>query len=192
MNNYTTKDTNPMSWNEFDVHIQALIDQINTYCTQHTMTIDVICPLLRSGGIVGSILANKMKIIPQLPVQFKYSYKPTTITQIISVPDILVDVPAAMNILLVDGNTATGSMAAKAAEVVQNTYPTATIYLATLAKVYGVCAKIEGIAHIFCGTLADEKQTATKQEKQAYSIRSGVTIFPWENTESELAEINAF
>ena len=133
-----------MSWQEFDQLIEVLIQKINDDLKDKG-GVNVISQLHRTGGIIGSILAIKMKIIPLLPVQFKYSYNPTKITQIISIPDILIEVPENMNIVLAEGNTSSGSIAKQAAKAIKEKYPKAKIYLATLTKVYGGFEELEGI-----------------------------------------------
>lgn len=190
MNTYTEKHINRMEWQEFDALIEVLIEQI----TEHlggTENIHAISPLLRTGGIVGSVLAIKMGIIPMLPVQFKYSYNPTEITQIISVPDILVPIPEDANIILAEGNTSSGSIAQRAARAIKEKYPKANTYLATLSKVYGGFDKLENIEKVFYGVMTNEDFKATPQEVTTLGLRDGITIFPWEKTEDELADLNA-
>jgi len=100
MKKVTTEDANPMTWEEFDHLINNLIQDISAYFNKKGEKVHAISQLHRTGGIVGSTLAIKMKVIPLLPVQFKYSYNPTRIDQIITVPDFLVDLPEDMNIML--------------------------------------------------------------------------------------------
>ncbi|HEY4502530.1 MAG TPA: hypothetical protein VJH21_01730 [Candidatus Paceibacterota bacterium] len=190
MDKYTEKDTNPMSWEEFDKLTNVLIQKITDYF-EGTKNVRVVSQLHRTGGIVGSVLAIKMEIVPLLPLQFKYSYNPTEIRQIISVPNILVDVPEEMNIVLAEGNTSSGLIAKRAAQVIKEKYPKAKIYLATLAKVYGGFETLEGIEQIFYGTMTNENFKATPEEAKRLGLREGVTIFPWEKIENELADINA-
>ncbi|MDD5721504.1 MAG: hypothetical protein PHT16_03630 [Candidatus Pacebacteria bacterium] len=191
MSNYTEKDANPMSWNEFDDLINVLIEKINKYFKEQNKQVHVISQLHRTGGIVGSTLAIKMKIIPLLPLQFKYSYYPTKITQIISVPDILVDVPEDMNIILAEGNTSSGSVAKEAVKAIKAKYPKAKIYLATLTKVYGGFEELEGVEKVFYGAMTNERFRATPEEVEKLGLRKGITIFPWENTKEELFDVNA-
>jgi hypothetical protein len=126
MSTYSDKDTNLMSWKEFDELTNVLIEKI----TDHfggTQNVHVISQLHRTGGIIGSILAIRMGIVPLLPVQFKYSYNPTEIKQVISVPDILVPIPEEMNIILAEGNTSSGSIVKMAAKAIKEKYPKAKI-----------------------------------------------------------------
>lgn len=191
MSNYTEKDTNPMSWEEMNGLINILIEKINKYFDEQNQKVDVISQLHRTGGIVGSLLAIKMGVIPLLPVQFKYSHNPTKINQIISVPDILVSVPDDMNVILAEGNTSSGSVAKEATKVIKAKYPKAKIYLATLTKVYGGFEELEGIDKVFYGVMTNEKFKATPDEVKKLGLREGITIFPWENTKEELIEVNS-
>lgn len=190
VNKYTEKDTNPMSWQEFDELTDVLIKKI----TDHfggTENVHVISQLHRTGGIVGGVLAIKMGVVPSLPVQFKYSYNPTEIKQIISLPDILVPIPEEMNVILAEGNTNSGAIAKRTAQAIREKYPRAKIYLATLSKVYGGFEELEGIEKVFYGIMTNESFKATPEEVENLSLRKGITIFPWEKAESELADINA-
>jgi hypothetical protein len=191
MDKFTKADTNKMQWEEFDILVYKLITDVNQHFSQYGGKVDVVSQLHRTGGIVGSTMAIKMKIIPLLPVQFKYSYNPTRIDQIIGIPDILVDVPEDMNILLCEGNTSSGSIATRAAKAIHEKYPKAKIYLATLVKVFGCPDKLEGIEHIFHGVISNENFKATEKQKQTLDIREGITIFPWEKVKDELTDINA-
>ena len=190
MADYTEKDTNLMTWTEFDELIAVLIKKITTRLGG-TKNVHVISQLHRTGGIVGSVLAIKMGVVPLLPLQFKYSYNPTKINQITSVPDILVDVPEEMNVILAEGNTSSGSIAKAATKAIKEKYPKAKVYLATLAKVYGGFEELEGIEEVFYGTMTDENFKATDEERKRLNLRPKITIFPWENPQSELNDINA-
>ncbi len=181
---FSKKDTNPMTWQEVDELIDVLLTRI-------PKDINVIAPLLRTGGIVGGILSIKMKVLTMLPVQFKYSYNPTQINQILSIHDILSPIPTPMNVLLCEGNTSSGSIATKAAAAIKEKYPQAKIYLATLTKVFGGNEKLEGIEEVFYGVMTDENFKASEEEYKNLKLRKGITIFPWESVDDELSDINA-
>src|SRR3989344_9503839 len=182
MTTFTTKDANLMNWEEFSQITDDLISKINTYF-EDKEKINVITPLLRTGGIIGGILSIKMKVFTMLPVQFKYSYNPKAVNQVISIPDILINISQPMNILLCEGNTSTGALAMKAVTSVKEKYPEAKIYLATLTKIHDGPKRLEGIEEIFYGRLTDEKLTATEEERVKYNLLTGITIFPWENAD---------
>jgi hypothetical protein len=187
---FSEADINNMSWEEVQSLTEVLSVKVKEFFSGHNESVHVISPLLRTGGIVGGIMAIKNKVEIMLPVQFKYTYNPKAIIQITSVPDLLVDVDQKMNILLCEGNTSSGSIAVRAAEAIHEKYPTAKIYLATLTKVYGGPELLEGIQEIFYGRLSNENKTASNPEIEALNIRKGITIFPWEDPKSELEELN--
>ncbi len=180
-----------MDWGELDALIEALIKKTAEYFSARNQKIDVIAPLLRTGGVVGAVMSIKMHVFTMLPVQFKYSYKPTVINQVISVPEILTSIPEEITIVMCEGNTSTGSIAVRAAAAIKAKYPKAKIYLATLTKVFGGPESLEGIEEIFYGRMSDENFKASEKEIHDLSLRRGITIFPWENAEEELADINA-
>lgn len=182
---FSIEHTNKMTWEEVDRLIDALLIRISD------KKISVIAPLLRTGGIVGGVVSIKAKIETMLPVQFKHSYHPTAIHQVVSIPDILDAVPDPLNILLCEGNTSSGSTAIRAAAAIKQKYPQAKVYLATLTKVYGCPDVLEGIEEIFYGTMTDENFKASEEEIQQLNLRRGITILPWEDAEAELSDINA-
>ena len=191
MIHYDLSHTNTVSWEEFDQLVDRLQQDIEAFFSTQSVSIDVVSPLHRSGGVLGSILAVKLRVIPLLPVQIKSSYQPRRLTQVSTLSDLLVDLPEAPTILLCEGNTNSGLTAARAAAVLHEKHPTAKIYLATLAKVFDGPEQIDGIEHIFTGVLTDENFTATPKQLADGSIRPGITIFPWENAEDELVDVNA-
>jgi hypothetical protein len=191
MTKFTKQNTNQMKWSEVDHLIDEIISKMSAYFANGNETVNVIAPLLRTGGIVGGIISIKMHILAMLPVQLKYFYNPTTIKQVLSIPEILIDVPNPMNILLCEGNTSSGSISIKAAKVIKEKYPQAKIYLATLTKVFGCPENLEGIEHIFYGRMTNENFKATDDEKKEFDLRDGITIFPWEDADDELLDINA-
>ena len=191
MSNFAENDVNRMSWEEFSKLMESLISEVSNHFQKNNQRIDVIAPMLRTGGIVGGMLAIKMKVETMLPVQFKYSYNPTTINQITTLPDILPKISESPNILLCEGNTSSGSIATKAAKAIKEKYPNSKIYLATITKVYEGPESLEGIDGIFYGQMTNESFKATPEQESSLNLRKGITIFPWETAEDELADINA-
>jgi len=187
---FSSGQTNPLSWSEFDQYTRTLQQKVEKFFYNKKEKIDVICPLHRTGGIVGGILSIRMKILPILPTQFKYFFNPTSIKQISTLPDFLIAIPEKANILFCEGNTNAGSISTAAARIIKEKYPEAKIYLATVCKVFGGPEKLAGIEDIFYGVMTDEAFKAEAEDFQKYELRKGITIFPWENIEDELTEIN--
>lgn len=185
---YTKEDINNMSWEEFDLLMNVLVKKVDSYFKETNQKIDLITPLHRTGGIIAGIMSIKLGVIPLLPVQFKHSIE--KINQISTLPELLIDLPENPNILFCEGNTSAGSVSKKAVELIKEKYPSSKIYLATVSKVYGGPEEIEGIEKIFYGVLTNENNKATDEEIVRLKIRKGITIFPWEKVEDELAELN--
>ncbi len=137
MKKYTLVDTSLMSWTEFGEVIESLIAKIQVYAEDTSIVFDAVAPILRNGAIPGTMIANKLQIITQLPIQVKYNhpniqpeqllpfYKPLTHN--------LRDEP---NILITECNTFSGKSALIAAEIILANYPKAHLFYATIAKVY--------------------------------------------------------
>jgi hypothetical protein len=188
---FTRAHINLMSWTEFGELTELLFHEVAQHFERYGQEIDVIAPLLRTGGIIGGIMGIRAKIIPTLPIQLKYSYNPTNVNQIISLPEFIIKGSNEPKILLCEGNTNSGGTAKRAALLIKQRYPQAKIFLATLTKVFGGPEKLEGIEKIFYGRLTDENFCASEEERDKYSLRRGITIFPWEDAQSELNDINS-
>ncbi len=191
MTKFTISDINPVSYEELGEFMDVLSSKIETYFRDKDEKIDIIVPLLRTGGITGGILSIRLRVLNVLPVQFKYFYNPTTIKQILSLPEILTEIPESPNILLTEGNTSSGSIAKEAAKLLKQKYPNSKIYHATVSKVYGGPEKLDNIEEIFYSVLTNENFKADEKEIAELHIRKGITIFPWENAEDELRDINS-
>ncbi len=70
-------------------------------------------------------------------------------------------------------------------------YPTATIYYATVAKVYGGPENIDNAKEYFFGIQTNEYFKASANEEKRLGLRPKITIFPWETAAYELADINS-
>jgi hypoxanthine phosphoribosyltransferase len=184
---FTSADTNPVSWAELGCWVEKLAAEIIAI----TGPVHAVAPLLRSGGVLGSMLAIRFGTIPILPLQFKYAYSPTRLERLLEPPMLRFSLPDAPTILLTEGNTSSGRTAQAGANLLRESLPNARFYLATLTKVYGGPDKIDGIEHIFYGSLTDEAFRTTPEQRQKLNLRAGITIFPWENIDDELRDINS-
>ena len=193
---YTINDTNHMDWVEFGEILNALIKKLDDYQKEHNMKFDMIAPILRSGGIPATAIANRFKIMRFLPVQVKYVYNendPTKMEhkQMLALPEILQDIPDSPNILVCETNTGSGKSANKSIALIKEKYPTSTIYYATIAKVYGGPDNLEYVKEYFWGIQTNEYFKANYEETKNLGLRSKITIFPWETAEFELSDINS-
>lgn len=185
-----------MDWSEFGKILNVLIQKLDDYQKEHTIRFDIVAPILRSGGIPATAIANKFKITRLLPVQVKYVYDendPSKIEhkQMLSLPEILQDTPENPNILVCETNTGSGDSAKKSIALIKEKYPVSTIYYATIAKVYGGPDDFTHVKKYFWGVQTNEFFKADDAEIKRLALRPGITIFPWETAKFELSDINS-
>lgn len=185
----TLNDTNPMSYDEFGKVVNRLIVQLDAYCEKNNLKFDIIVPILRSGGIPGSIIAVHFREIKILPIQLK-CYPGNIVKQLLTVPQLSLSVPKSPNILICETNTSTGRSAKAAIRLLKDRYPDATLFYSTVVKVFGGPDKFDGVKEYFYGIQSDENVIATADQVNNLGLRTGITIFPWENADDELLAAN--
>ena len=94
------------------------------------------------------------------------------------------------NILICENNTSSGATARAAIAHLKTLFPAAKLYYATVAKVFGGPDSFEGVENYFFGVRTNERFLASPAQMKEFSLRPGITIFPWEITEHELEEMN--
>lgn len=191
MKKYTLQDTNPMSWQEFGTILDDLVTQISEYLAQNSLQIHAVAPILRSGAIPGSVIANKLEIIPQLPIQVKHNYQQNKLEQILPVTKLLTPLPKKPTILVAECNTYSGKSARKAGQLVLENYSQATLMYATVTKVYRKDEiDLSLFDKVFVGKHTNESFEADHTTAKELDLRPKITIFPWETPERELRDIN--
>ena len=193
MNNYSLKDTNQMNWSEFGEIMDELVTEIGEYFNSINKKLDAVSPILRNGAIPATIIGNKLQIIPMLPVQVKYDYAQNKPVQLLPffkpIQDTLGIKP---NILICECNTFSGESARMAASIIQESYPDAHLFYATVTQVFRRQEiDLSIFEHIFVGRKTNENFEANQREEKELNLRSQITIVPWETVEFELNDINA-
>jgi hypothetical protein len=61
-----------------------------------------------------------------------------------------------------------------------------------VAKVFGGPDSFAGLEGYYFGVHTNERFLASPAQVQEFSLRPGITLFPWEIAEHELKEINNF
>jgi hypoxanthine phosphoribosyltransferase len=181
---YDLSHVNQMSWGEFHDIVRDIIQRLQ----QTGIQFDACAPMLRSGAIPGTMIANKLKIIPVIPLQVKYNYNDHCVDTIIkpTVPNGL-DVNKVGNILVTECNTYMGTSAFLVRNLLKSAFPNAKLHYVCVTKVFGGPQVIDGYDTYIWGKLTNE---AFKVNAPA-DARSGITIYPWETPEYELDDINA-
>jgi hypoxanthine phosphoribosyltransferase len=187
---YSLEDVNYMSYEEFGELTESIFYQVSEYLAEQNKKIDIVVPIVRSGGVLGSMLAVHFKVTTVLPIQFKYSYKPLELKELVPLPDIQT---TQLNpvILICEGNTSSGTTAKYTIQEVKNKFPQSTILYATLTAVYNPNnPPIESIDKFFYGIQTNEDNAVDEMKAHELNLRSGKTVFPWEKAEDELKDIN--
>jgi len=183
---YTKADTNPMCWEEYGAVVGTLLDRV--WATR--LSFDAVAPIMRSGAIPGNVLAIRLQITRLIPLQFKYFSHPARLDQ--TNPMQTQAITDHLNILICENNTSTGGTAQAAIAYLRRMFPQSKLHYATVAKVFGGPDSFEGIEGYYFGVQTNERFLASPAQMKEFSLRPGITIFPWEIVEHELKEIHDF
>jgi hypothetical protein len=181
-----------MSWEEFGATVETLIGKIDAYQKKHKLTFDSVVPILRGGAIPATIIANHFGIGRMLPVHMGYRYngKDTSVKQRLTLPRFLEPLPPHPTFLICETNTRRGRTATATIALLRRTFPTSTLYYATVARAYGGPETFEGIEEYFYGIQTNELFAATDAQCKKLTLRPRITLFPWEDPVRELAAVN--
>jgi len=178
-----------MDWNEFHSIVDGLIHDLEIYQRDNNFAFDIISPIMRSGAIPATIIANKLQIVPMSPLQLKCEKDGVNVKFPPVVPSD-VDANELLHILVVETNTGSGASAALALNLLKKTYPNANFHFVSVCKVYGKPNVIEGYESYRYGIQTNETFDVEQQEIEENKLRCGITIFPWETAKFELEEVN--
>ena len=71
------------------------------------------------------------------------------------------------------------------------TIPNAKIFYASVGRDYSYIKKLNHTIYEWYGCLTNESETLTQSECAEMSVISKFVVYPWENVEEELEEVNA-
>lgn len=178
-----------MDWDEFHSIVNGLIHDLVTYQKDNNITFDLISPILRSGAIPATIIASKLQITPMSPLQLKCEEEGVDVKFPPVIP-LNINANEALNVLVVETNTDSGSSAALTLDLLKHAYPNSKFYYVSVCKVYGKPNVIEGYESYIYGIQTNETFDISEQEIKDNELRVGITIFPWETAKLELEEVN--
>ena len=192
---YTEKDLELLSWDRIDKLIDKIYSDVNNYIKQNNLKIKFISPILRGGGVPAIKLSHMFNVIDMLPIQLKYN----SITKNRDIKlglDYLNNCYLGENecILLVGGNHCTGATANVAINILREKFGSDVkiIYVA-LSKDYTNRNSAKNVIYSTCGMLTNETKQLSKDECDDLCINYNlVTVYPWENVEEELFELNSY
>jgi len=155
---------------EFRKNIGVLQDEVRGFLESKDLRIDYVVPILRSGAVPATYLANQLGIVKMAPIQLKLvkgENEPRVLLN--SLSHLLIEKKNPV-FLVVDGLNGRGKTAKKAVEIIRHDFPEAVIIFAVLAF-----RKSAGVPVYFF------------QQKSAYEIPEDEQLmFTWEVLEQQI------
>lgn len=177
-----------ITYAEFGDVLRALTDNISTYCLEHSVSFDLVVPILRSGAITGMHLASKLCVVAMLPFQYKYE-EGSGLKKMCDPPTLRVELPEKSHILVVDTNTVTGTTADHVLSDVRRLFPQASISFAT-AYLDQSLFPLSNADHTFYGVLGNERRMISRFEAEKRGITNDCIVFPWQDVKEEWRAIH--
>lgn len=189
---YTEKDLDLISWERIDGFIDKIYNDVKKYIDANHLKIKYISPILRGGGVVAVKLSHMFDVVDMLPIQLKHNSETDEI-------DLKVGLDYVKNpqinedecILLVEGNHVTGRTANIAANLLREKFgkDTKIIYV-SITRDYKNRNSVESI-YTTWGMTTNETKELSKEECEKLGINYQlVSVYPWENVQEELFELN--
>ena len=190
---YTKKDLDLISWERIDEFVKKIYKDINNYIIENNLKIKYIVPIMRGGGIPAIIFSHKFDIIDMLPIQLKHNSETHCIDKKIGLEHIE---STKLNnnecILLVEGNHVTGKTAQLAVDMIKEKFgdDVKIIYI-SLTRDYSYRDSVKGVCYTTWAMTTNEMKELSKEECKKMNINYNlVSVYPWENIEEELKELN--
>ena len=190
---YTEKDLDLVSWKKIDQFIDKIYVDVKEYIDNNNLKIKYICPILRGGAVPAVKLSHMLNVIDMLPIQLRKKDSTTTDIEIKLGLDYIKNPTIGNNecILLVEGNHYTGSSANTAVKLIKDKFGNDTkIIYVSLTRDYTHRNSVEGTCYTAWAMTTNETKGITEEECKELGISNLATIFPWENIDEELFEMN--
>src|SRR5215831_3275176 len=184
-------DLRMLSYAEFGHLLEVLTASVRSVCTERRLGIDVVAPILRSGGIAGCHLASKLGVTTMVPLQYRHTYRPPIpIRQQFSMPIPTTEPKEPCVILMVDTNTVTAGVATCAARELRTKWASSTILFASVLLDLSI-EQVPGVDLLISARRTNERRTASPEIALRLGVSNEVLIFPWEDVEEQWAELQA-
>ena len=184
-------DLRMLSYTEFGCLLDALTANVVSACTERQLRIDVVAPILRSGGITGCHLASKLGVSAMMPLQYQHTYDPASpIRRQFSIPTFTIEPQDSVVILMADTNTVTGEIARSAARDLRMKWPDSTILFASSILDLSI-EQLPDVELLISAQRSNERRTISVEKAMRIGVSNDVLIFPWEDIEEQWSEIQA-
>ena len=184
-------DLRMLSYTEFGRLLDVLTATVAATCTERQLRIDVVAPILRSGGITGCHLASKLGVTAMVPLQYRHTYDPVSpIRQQFSIPTLTAEPQDSVVILMADTNTVTGEVARFAARELRTRWPSSTILFASVMLDVSI-ERLPDVDVLISAHRTNERRTVSLENATRIGVSNELLIFPWEDLEEQWLEIQA-
>lgn len=190
---YTEKDLDLISWERIDKFIEKIYIDVKKYLDENNLKIKYISPILRGGGVPAIKLSHMFNVIDMLPIQLKHNSETQQIDLIVGLDYVK---STKLNedecILLVEGNHVTGTTSNMAVNALKEKFGMNTkIVYVSLTRDYTNRNSVKNICYTTQGMTTNETKEVSKEECEHLGINYNlVSVYPWENVEEELFELN--
>lgn len=190
---YTEKDLDLISWEGIDRFINKIYKDVNNYLIENNLKIKYIIPIMRGGGIPAIIFSHLFDVIDMLPIQLKHNLQTHEIDKKIGLEQFNVcGIDKNECILLVEGNHVTGKTANIAVELIREKFGNdVKIIYVSLTRDYTYRNSVNNICYTTWAMTTNETKKLSEKECKELNINYNlVSVYPWENIEEELKELN--
>ncbi len=190
---YTKKDLDLISWERIDGFINKIYKDVNNYLKENNLKIKYIVPIMRGGGIPAVIFSHLFDVIDMLPIQLKHNSETHNIDKKIGL-EYLENSSIDNNecILLVEGNHVTGKTANIAVDLIRQKFGNdVKIIYVSLTRDYTYRNSVNNVCYTTWAMTTNEMKELPENKCKELNINySLVSVYPWENVEEELKELN--
>jgi len=184
-------DLRTLSYTEFGYLLDALTANVVSACTKRQLRIDVVAPILRSGGITGCHLASKLGVNAMMPLQYKHTYDPARpIRRQFSLPNFTAEPQDPVVVLMADTNAVTGEVATYAARDLRIKWPASTILFASVILDLSI-EQLPDVDMLISAKRSNERRSVSVEHAMKIGVSNEVLVFPWEDAEEQWVEIQA-
>ena len=190
---YTEKDLDLISWERIDQFIEKIYQEVKQYLEEAHLSIRYIAPIIRGGGVPAIKFSHLFDVVDMLPIQLKHNSETNAIDTKIGLDYVQnTDLQENECILLVEGNHVTGRTANIAANMLRQKFgETVKIIYVSLTRDATYENSVENVCFTTWAMTTNETKELSKEECEKRNINYWlVSVYPWENVEEELKELN--
>lgn len=192
---YSYNDFFQISWDEYQCAAERVIKLVSEFCNKENIKIDFIVPILRGGAPLAISISHSMNIVPFYPCQYKYSYdvqgEAYVTKEFFSTIEKIEDKDAKYIILVTEGNHVSGGTAQKCINTIKSVLRNAIILYVSVGRDYAQKIPLTNTVFEAWGFLTNETESLSADECIELGVKEKFVVYPWENIEEELMEVNA-